>query len=191
MTPYRSILLLGLALTLSACGDKDDTAPPEGDTDTDTDADGDTDADTDADADADTDTGDPPFQLPFEGEVSRSAEPVGDGIGMLCVAVADDCPSQSNGGAVTILAATQIEDIDLSEAGTTVPIEGAFGDDTALTAGAIYRVAAFLDDDDSGCEADPTSGDLLTFGESQCPSFEYADGMTVSDIVLVLNMAIP
>jgi len=47
------LLLLGLGLT--ACGDKDDTAPPEGDTDTDTDTDSDTDADSDADADADTD----------------------------------------------------------------------------------------------------------------------------------------
>ncbi len=42
---------LGLAtVALSACGDKDDTAPPEGDTDTDTDADGDTDSDADTDA---------------------------------------------------------------------------------------------------------------------------------------------
>ena len=42
--------LLALALvgfTVIGCGDKDDTAPPEGDTDTDTDADTDTDTDTD------------------------------------------------------------------------------------------------------------------------------------------------
>jgi rhodanese-related sulfurtransferase len=46
-----SLLSLGFAV---ACGDKDDTAAPEGDTDTDTDTD--TDSDTDADADTDTDT---------------------------------------------------------------------------------------------------------------------------------------
>ncbi len=49
-------LLLACVLPLAACGDKDDTAPPEGDTDTDTDADGDTDADSDADADTDADS---------------------------------------------------------------------------------------------------------------------------------------
>ena len=54
MTRFLLITSL-LSLTLAvACGDKDDTAPPEGDTDTDTDAD--TDSDTDADADTDTDT---------------------------------------------------------------------------------------------------------------------------------------
>ena len=42
-------------LALLACGDKDDTAPPEGDTDTDTDTDTDADADADADTDADSD----------------------------------------------------------------------------------------------------------------------------------------
>jgi predicted small lipoprotein YifL len=51
----RATLSLLLLLSLTACGDKDDSATPEGDTDTDsdTDADGDTDADTDADADTD------------------------------------------------------------------------------------------------------------------------------------------
>ena len=50
--------LIPLAFLAIGCGDKDDTAPPEGDTDTDTDADtdSDTDADTDADTDTDTDT---------------------------------------------------------------------------------------------------------------------------------------
>ena len=42
-----------LALPLIACGDKDDTSTPEGDTDTDTDTDSDTDADTDTDTDTD------------------------------------------------------------------------------------------------------------------------------------------
>ncbi len=50
--------LIPLAILAIGCGDpeKDDTAPPEGDTDTDTDADSDTDADGDTDADTDADT---------------------------------------------------------------------------------------------------------------------------------------
>jgi hypothetical protein len=54
----RSLLLTGLiVLPLLACkkdSDRDDTAPPEGDTDTDTDADGDTDTDADTDTDPET-----------------------------------------------------------------------------------------------------------------------------------------
>jgi len=53
----RTLALAFLVSSLTVgCGDKDDTAPPEGDTDTDTDADSDTDADGDADADADADS---------------------------------------------------------------------------------------------------------------------------------------
>jgi hypothetical protein len=49
------LLLSALSAGLIACGDKDDTQAPEGDTDTETDADTDTDTDSDADSDADTD----------------------------------------------------------------------------------------------------------------------------------------
>ena len=50
------LIVLALCLPLAiSCGDKDDTAPPEGDTDTDTDTD--TDADTDTDSDTDCTSG--------------------------------------------------------------------------------------------------------------------------------------
>ncbi len=53
----RTLLLISLlALSATACGDKDDTEAPEADTDTDSDTDSDTDADSDADADADSDS---------------------------------------------------------------------------------------------------------------------------------------
>jgi len=57
----RRITLITLMTLCHGCGDKEDTAPPEGDADTDadSDADSDTDADSDADSDADTDTGSP------------------------------------------------------------------------------------------------------------------------------------
>jgi predicted small lipoprotein YifL len=60
-----ALLLLGTA-SLVACGDKDDTAAPEGDTDTDTDADTDTDTDADGDADGDADA-DPSSCGPWTG----------------------------------------------------------------------------------------------------------------------------
>ena len=53
-----TIALLFPAALLVACGDKDETSPPDtgpADTDTDSDADSDTDSDSDADADADSD----------------------------------------------------------------------------------------------------------------------------------------
>jgi hypothetical protein len=50
------LLALSTTALFPACGDKEDTAPPEGDTDTDTDADTDTDSDSDTDADTDTDS---------------------------------------------------------------------------------------------------------------------------------------
>ncbi len=67
-----ALSLIALPL-LIACGDKDDTQAPEGDTDTDTDADTDTDSDTDADTDTDTDTDTDPVL----GMVGYSGEAIG------------------------------------------------------------------------------------------------------------------
>ncbi len=200
MTHRASIFLaIALAIGLSACGDKDDTAPPEGDTDTDTDADGDTDADTDADADGDTDAdadGDTDADtdlegLPVSGEAGRSAEPGGDGIGSLCMAVAGECPSSENDGEIETFGAAEVADVDLSAGDTTVAFETTLSMDSALTEGTTYEIVAFLNDSSSGCGSGPGSGDVVTFGEGVCPTFEYSEGMSVEGVVIDLNFAIP
>jgi len=139
---------LGLALLattlLTACGDKDDTAPVEGDTDTDTDADTDADSDADADTDTDTDT-DPALGLQgYSGQATAghtgyegsedwyliADEGDGDDICRIRYDLKDtdprpDCPDEGHSGCIWAWDVTIAAAAIVSESG--IGCEGAFG----------------------------------------------------------------
>jgi len=191
----RTPLLVTLfaLFTLGACGDKDDTAPPvEGDTDTDTDADSDTDADTDADADTDSDTDLDPNTVYVDGDTARSADPLeGGAAGILCLAVVSECPSMSNMGEIVGYDGEVVGDVDLTEPDASVPFSVSF-DAEGMEAGTTYAINGYLETDADECDEDgPSFGELVTFGDTACPTFVWTPGERVNDVAMDLNFAMP
>lgn len=174
-------LLLALPLVLlCACGEKDDTAPPEGDTD----ADSDTDSDTDADSDADTDV------LAVQGTVVRTMDPSQGGTdGILCLAVVSECPSIHNMGVITAYDGVELPGVDLTAGsqGWTAEFSAA-----GMTAGQTYAVNGYLETDAETCdEGGPSYGELVTFGDGACPTFVWTPGQAATGLVVDLNFAMP
>jgi len=110
----------------------------------------------------------------------------GDGIGTLCVAVTDGCPSMSNNNPTSFVGA-QVDQADLStsqsEVPFTIPVSG-------LADGA-YVVTGFLQEAGGACSTSPTKGDPVAFdfemGSSPCPTFQVAGGSPVNGTGLVLD----
>lgn len=176
-------LLLALPLViLCACGEKDDTAPPEGDTD----ADSDTDSDTDADSDADTDV------LAVQGTVVRTMDPSQGGTdGILCLAVVSECPSIQNMGDVEGYDGHAIPGFSIPDLDTPVPF-GAEFDPTLLVAGTVYAINGYLETDAGECDEEgPSLGELVTFNEGNCPVFTWKPGVALEDVVVTLNLSTP
>jgi hypothetical protein len=126
-----------------------------------------------------------------QGQVLRSVQSLseeGDGIGTLCLAVADGCPSllstEPNG-----FAAAQIDDVDMSEVGASVY----FAFDVSELAHGDYVVNGYLAEAGGDCGGAPVSGDPVTFQyglSSPCASLSYA-GEPVAGLVVELNILMP
>lgn len=171
--------------------DGDTDADTDGDTDTDSDTDTDTDSDTDSDADSDTGTGSGAF-LNISGTVVRSCSiPAGgDGIGTLCLAVSDECPSMANMGSVTTFAGGMAYNFDLS-GNVAVPFDLDFLIFSALSSGTGYVISGYLQEAGGDCNVDgPDLGDPLAFGADACWGFTF-DGGDVTGAAVNFNVNMP
>jgi len=203
-TPAISTLSVLVLLFAAACDDE--AAPFSGgdadtDTDSDSDSDSDTDADTDTDTDADTDTdtdsdtdadGGPGGPLNVSGTVVRTCgiPAGGDGIGTLCLAVTDECPSMSNMGAVSTFAGGMETGFDMT--GTApVPFDLEFIGLSPMSSGTGYVISGFLQEAGGDCNMDgPDQGDPTAFGTEPCHAFTY-DGGDVTGAVIDLSLNMP
>ena len=192
MTRTLPLTLCLALLFVPACGDKDDTALPEGDTDTDTDSDSDSDSDSDADSDTDADTDTGAFEFGVSGTVSRSSDPLEGGTtGLLCLMLADECPSMSNLGAIKLYDGSPVADISIPDLDTPVDFEGTFNLESIPDAKS-FVVAAYFETGDSACdEGGPSYGELITFGDDDCPPVTLTHGEDIEGVVLDLNFAMP
>ncbi|MBW2529036.1 MAG: hypothetical protein JRI23_32970 [Deltaproteobacteria bacterium] len=115
-----------------------------------------------------------------------------DGLGTLCVAVTDGCPSLSL-EEPTGFAGAQIDNADLSGPGAQVQ----FTIDASGLADGTYVVTGFLQEAGGACGTEPTQGDPVAFdfgtGNTPCPSFDVSGGVPVgaTGLVLTFNFAMP
>ncbi|MEE2827882.1 MAG: hypothetical protein VX498_01725 [Myxococcota bacterium] len=114
------------------------------------------------------------------GDITRTAECAGDCLGSLYVTLMEGQPGP--GSPPVIVAATEILDADLSAAGASVSFQ--LGGIESRPEG--FYLTAFLDDDSSGAEKGPTSGDL-----EAPPGEVLIDSDTVFEIDLVLSDQLP
>ncbi len=190
-------------------GDSDADADSDGDSDADADSDGDSDTDADTDADTDTnydtdsdpddengndggaDGGDITKLTTLSGFVFRDYELSGrDGIGTLCIFLADKCWSPEETPNVVPGTKIEIKDADFSDKEGSKPkvkFSGAinFKDGT-------YTMIAYLLDNGGECTKGPEDEDLITYDpsdndESGCVMGALTVGRNVSDIFPLLN----
>ena len=141
----RSTVILStiLSLALLGCppvGDKDDTAPPDGDTDTDTDTDTDADGDTDADSDADSDTDVDLTDLTFtiEGDFDGTA------LSLTWFTMGDEVfEVRDTIGAASVESATVTLGVPVPDPSDMVMLD----EDVPEMTGALYMPALHVDDD--------------------------------------------
>ena len=145
--------------------------------------------DTDTDIDVDTSMMD---TIHVTGTVVNTAgiPAGGDGIGTLCLAISDDCPSMMNMGEIETFAGGQETDFDLTG---TDPV--AFDLDfyilQALQDGSDYVVSGFFQEAGGDCDqSGPAQNDPVAFGADQCPAFTY-DGGDVTGVAVDFNMQMP
>ncbi|MCP4604970.1 MAG: hypothetical protein GY847_31355 [Proteobacteria bacterium] len=189
-------------------GDTDADSDSDSDGDTDADSDSDSDGDTDADTDVDTDTsddagsdtdddnksdsgtdgGDNTQGTTLSGYVFRDYELSGqDGIGTLCIFLADKC--WSSGEDPTVVPGTKIEikDADFSDEEGSKPKIKFSG--TVTIKDGTYTMIAYLLESGEACTGGPEYRDLITYDndESGCVVGTLKSGVDVSDIFLFLN----
>jgi len=183
MDKLLRLLAVLLALTLVSLampgcpGDDDDDDDNDDSATADDDVADDDVADDDA---ADDDAGDDdtaPANASVIGAASREFQtcpPAGDGVGDLCVyllATCEDLPSE--------VASVVVPDADLSWPDNRV--------DFTITgvADGLWQGWGFLDDDGSGCDGGPTSGDFFLSGG--CVEVEVAGQQDVTGVQIVFN----
>jgi len=203
-----SLALLGAALGPGACsddgdgdGDADSDTDADADTDTDSDidvdgdgdvdADGDGGADGDADSDGDADGG---TSIVLSGVARRSAElaPGGDGVGTLCLAVVESCPTPDDLAVTTVVGGPSVAGADLAAPGASVPF--AFDLDASALPDGAYVLFGALREGGGGCDGDLLAGDLVSvmlLGGAACPEVVVSGPGEVSDLELYLNAVVP
>jgi hypothetical protein len=159
LSALRVTLLLSFCLVASSCGtdpsddddssvtDDDDSAPPGDDDDTSVTDDDDSNPPGDDDDSATVEGG------TIEGNVSRSVDLTGDGLGGLLVTISDH---SIVGGPPKIMAEATLADQDFSapDATLTFTVHG------IPPRPEPYQVEIFFDEDDSGGLGGPSTGDL-------------------------------
>jgi len=112
-----------------------------------------------------------------------------DGIGTLCLAILDGCPSMTNMSPTTF-AGGQETDFDLSGS-QAMPFDLDFTVLTPLQNGTEYVIGGFLQEAGGDCsQSGPSQGDPVAFGAGGCPTFTY-DGGAVSGMDVEFSMNMP
>ena len=109
----------------------------------------------------------------------------GDGIGTLCLAIADYCPGPPPNDEPTSFVALEIQDVDLSQDGTQIP----FSFDVTDLINGSYVVMGLFQEAGGACVEAPSPPDLASakfMTLDGCPVFSY-QGESTSDLVLRLN----
>jgi len=163
-----------VSLALPGCpGDDDDDDDDSASTDDDV-------ADDDV---ADDDVGDDDTvaaDATVSGTASREFQtcpPAGDGVGDLCVFLLATCEDLG-----TAVASAVVSDADLSWPDNTIPFE------ITGVADGVWQAWGFLDDDGSGCDGGPTTGDFFLSGG--CVEVEVVGQADVTGVEIVFNAKI-
>ena len=179
-----SVLLVMFALGGCPSSDDDDNDSSTGDDDTGDDDTGDD--DTGDDDTGDDDTGDDDDSAAAQGGISgivtRSVEPVGDGVGSVVIMLfaTDFTLGPPEGGPV---GGVEIDNADMSDSSAQI----AYSLSDIPVRPEPYFAAVFLDDNASGTMAGPDAGDLISQGNTGPAQLVLVDTAGVTEFDFDLN----
>ncbi|MBF0441135.1 MAG: hypothetical protein HQK54_04460 [Oligoflexales bacterium] len=109
----------------------------------------------------------------------------GDGRGTLCVYITNLCPTRDNLTSIQIFGTPiQISNADLSSDASEIPFSIPIRNNLLNNT---YVISASLLEDGRICGKTYYRGDLITFGMSGCPRFNFKEGTSVTGISVFLN----